>query len=121
MIYLAVPYSNPSPRVRHERFEAVNRFAAIVMQQGHGVFSPISHSHPIEEHFTEAKSWSFWQLQDLPILRVCESVLVLCLDGWEQSVGVAGEVAEATKLGIPVYYINPQEAFGGNFNVETLS
>ena len=119
MIYLAVPYSHPSPLVRHNRFEAVNRFAATLMQQGEGVFSPISHSHPIEDHFTETKSWDFWQKQDLPILKVCKAVLVLCLDGWEQSVGVAGEVSEAEKLGIPVYYINTKEAFGGNFSVKS--
>jgi hypothetical protein len=109
MIYLAVPYNHPSPAVRHNRFEEVNRYAAHVMQQGLAVFSPISHSHPIEEHFTEVKSWDFWQIQDLPILKICDSVHVLCLPGWRESVGVAGECDTARGLGIPILYINPED------------
>ncbi len=111
MIYLAVPYTHHSPVVRHNRFEHVNRFAAWLMQQGYPIFSPISHSHPIEEHFTETKTWEFWQLQDLPILRQCDRLFVLCIDGWRESVGVTAEIAEASRLGIPVSYYEP---IGGN-------
>ena len=118
MIYLAVPYSHPSPQVRHERFEAINRYAAYLMQQGLAVFSPISHSHPIEEHFKETKTWDFWQIQDLPILRICTSLHVLCIPGWENSVGVAGEIKAADELSIPVVFITPKNLPGGLLDVK---
>lgn len=107
MIYLAVPYSHPSPAVRHARFEAVNKYAAHLMQQRKPVFSPISHSHPIEEHFTETKSWEFWKIQDLPILSVCTELHVLCLDGYKESTGVSGEILAAFHKNIPIKFINP--------------
>lgn len=121
MIYLAVPYSHPSPVVRHQRFEAINRYAAHLMQYGLPVFSPISHSHPIEEHFNEAKSWDFWQIQDLPILKICTSVHVLCLLGMEKSVGVAGEIKAADELDIPVHYVDPRTFPEGFFHADLIS
>jgi hypothetical protein len=108
MIYLAVPYTDKSATVRHERFEEVSMYAAYLMQKSIPVFSPISHSHPIEQHFFEAKSWDFWQIQDLPILKICNELHVLCLSGWSYSVGVRAEIEHARELNLPVKYINPR-------------
>ena len=108
MIYLAVPYSHDSPAVRHERFEAVNKYAAYLMEQGLQVFSPISHSHPIQEHFKDPKTtWEFWAEHDIPFLKMCSHVHVLCLDGWKESVGVTDEIRIADELSIPVVFIPP--------------
>ena len=106
LIYLAVPYSHPSASIRQERFEKVNEVAARIMESGDAVFSPISHSHPIEMHMNGKKlTWEFWQVQDLPILHACQELWVLTLDGWTESVGVTGEIEHAQQLGIPVRYI----------------
>lgn len=47
MIYLASPYSHPDPAVEELRFEAACEAACKLMQQGHHVFSPIAHTHPV--------------------------------------------------------------------------
>jgi hypothetical protein len=36
-------------------------------------------------------------------------LIVLMLDGWEQSRGVNAEIALARELGLPVEYVNPAE------------
>lgn len=109
MIYLASPYSHPDPAQKIERYRAACTVAGRLMKRGKNVFSPIAHSHVIEEHFEDGKieGHTFWLKQDFAILRHCEKLVVLRLDGWQASKGVAAEVEFAGRLGIPVEYIDP--------------
>ena len=107
MIYLAVPYTHPDRAVRLARFRAVNKAASLLMQQGHHVFSPISHSHPIAEEGGLPTSWEFWEKYDIEVLKMCSQVIVLMLDGWKESKGVAAEIEIAEGLGIGVRYAMP--------------
>lgn len=108
-IYLASPYSSDDPMVRAERYEAACKKAAELMQMGFSVFSPIAHSHPISAHLPPERvvDHEFWMGQDLPILDSAERLYVLMLPGWVTSRGIAREVEEARRLGIPVVYENP--------------
>ena len=45
--------------------------------------------------------------QDLAILQAAERLVVLRLPGWERSRGIAREIQEATRLSIPVEYMDP--------------
>jgi len=113
LVYLATPYSHKEPFVRHERFEKVNEVAARLMEDGYAVFSPISHSHPIEQHMTaDQQSWEFWERQDVPILKACDQLFVLMLDGWKESVGVRAEIEKANELNLPIFYLDPEKYLG---------
>jgi len=105
IIYVACPYSSFIELIRNERFEAANKHAATLMMQGHVVFSPISHSHPISKHLGNSNDSDFYVNQDLYWLKFCDEVHVLQLAGWEQSSGIQKELKEARKLGINVKYI----------------
>lgn len=109
LTYLAVPYSHPDRAVRLARFEAVNRAAADLMRQGHYVYSPISHTHPIAEAGGLPLGWEYWQQYDRAIMAACNQMVVLMLDGWCESVGVTAEIALAEELGIAVAYLAPSE------------
>lgn len=104
MIYLASPYSHPDPAVRQQRFEAACRAAAAMIRQGQTVFSPIAHSHAICA-FGVPLDWRFWSRHDRRYLEACDEVVVLMLDGWQESVGVQAEIAIARELGKPVTYL----------------
>jgi hypothetical protein len=106
LIYLAVPYSHPDTSIRDQRFEAVNQVAARLMREGHHIFSPISHTHPIAMAGDLPTGWDFWEKYDTAILQCCQKLIVLRLDGWEQSAGVRGEIAIAIGLEIPIEYID---------------
>ena len=109
-IYLACPYSDPDPSVRDSRVLAADMAAASLMEQGHIVFSPLSHSHPISRFCkVDPTDHDFWLRQDLAWLRHCDELLVLTLDGWEGSKGIKTEIAEAIKIGMSVRYIQPEE------------
>ena len=103
-IYLACPYAHPDESVRESRFNTVSRKAAELMNRGHVVFSPISHSVPIDRYL-ESKGHEFWMAQDLPLLAVCDEMWVLALPGWDQSTGVNTEWEYAKSKGIPVRII----------------
>jgi hypothetical protein len=106
--YIACPYSHSDPLVRQMRFTQVSRVAARLMLKGEVVFSPISHSHPIEQYgMDEPQGYDFWMDQDLPILRKCSKLYVMMLPGWSQSKGVAKEIDTAIECDIPIEFISP--------------
>lgn len=104
LTYLASPYSDPDPAVREQRYEEACKAAAKLMLEC-PVFCPIAHSHPIETiGMREKPHHEFWMRQDIAILRKCERLVVLCIDGWDRSRGVTEEIHLAQRLGIPVEY-----------------
>jgi hypothetical protein len=108
LTYLAVPYTHEEHHMMVARHMLVNIVAAQLMSQGVYVFSPISHTHPIAEASCGKlpRGWDFWEGYDTAILSGCEKVIVLRLPGWDSSTGVQAEIKIATKLEIPIEYID---------------
>jgi len=109
-VYLASPYSHPDPAVRQVRFREACRAAAALMHSGRSVFSPIAHGHPICE-LGVPSDWTKWQELDQRILRQCDEVVVLMLDGWRVSRGVQAEIDHAIEMDMPVRYLPLGEVF----------
>lgn len=108
-VYLASPYSHADPLVRLQRFAETCRAAAVMMERGAVVFAPIAHSHPISEAMNgRATDHEFWMRQDLPILALANRLVVLMLDGWEDSKGVKEEIDFAFEHGIAVEFTSPE-------------
>jgi nucleoside 2-deoxyribosyltransferase len=107
MIYLASPYSHKDPEIREQRFQSVCKHAARLMRQGHTVLSPIAHSHPIAQ-YDLPKDWNFWKNQDEEMMKACDVVYVLMIDGWQESIGVTAEIQWAKENNIPVVYMLEQ-------------
>lgn len=115
LIYLATPYTHEVFKIMELRYELCNIIAARLMEAGNGVFSPISHSHPIERHMgQESCNWEFWQHQDLPILNICSEINVIDVWGWEKSIGVTGEIQRSHLLGRPIHYLDPDDYINHN-------
>jgi hypothetical protein len=108
LIYLGCPYSHPNPHVKTQRFEAVTKVASKMMAKGEFVFSPISHTHPIAMVGNLPGGWEFWKAYDEIYLRMSRKMIVLMLDGWQESVGLTAEIELSKKLGIEVEYMAAQ-------------
>lgn len=106
MIYLASPYSSRDSMLREQRFRDACRTAAKLLSEGQAVFSPIVHGHPLVEYGLPP-NWPFWERFDRDHLVRCDEVVVLMLDGWRESAGVAAEIRIAGELGKPVRYLAP--------------
>ena len=101
-IYLACPYSHKDKAGRERRFEAANRAAGKLMQDGHIVFSPISHSHPVAKTIGEANALShnFWLRQDFAFIEWADEVWVLMLPGWDESTGIRLELEHVRRIDV---------------------
>ena len=106
LVYLAAPYTNSDPKVAQEREDAINQVASILIRQGIAVFSPINYGHAFQG-LQEDLSQDEWYRFDLHFLRRCDSLAVVMLPGWKESIGVNIEIHQARQLGIPVRYIRP--------------
>lgn len=107
LIYLASPYSHPSTDVREHRFQQVCAAAAELMAQGHIIFSPIAHTHPIALQGSLPLGFDYWKRVDEVYLSRCDELWILTLDGWKDSTGIRGEIKIAQQLGMPIRYVNP--------------
>jgi hypothetical protein len=103
--YLASPYTHPDAAIREWRFNAACEAAAALMRRGYVVFSPIAHGHPISRYGLPG-DWSFWQEHCRSMLVRMDELLVLTLDGWEESEGVNAELRMAGEFGIVVTYVS---------------
>lgn len=110
MFYLASPYSHESRLFREQRALAAAKAAAELCRRGCLVFSPIAHSHPMHIHGNLPGDWDFWERFDRWFIERCERLIVLTIDGWEQSKGVAAEVKIARELIKPVHHWNGIDA-----------
>ncbi len=104
-IYLAVPYTHADAEIRAARFKAANRAAGILMRRGDVVFSPISHGVPISGECGLPTDWNYWQDFARAYLSAAKRLVVLCIGGWETSIGVRAEIAIAVERGIPVEFM----------------
>lgn len=107
MIYLASPYNHTSEDVRRERYEANVRALADLLHAGKVTFSPIVHHHPVACLRDLGRGWNFWRDVDIQYLKRCDVLMVLTLDGWQESVGVTAEIEIAQTLGMPIQYMEP--------------
>ena len=106
MIYLASPYSHSDAGIREQRYHDACQAATRLLQSGQPVFAPIVHGHPLVGCGLPT-DWSFWGRICRHYLEACQQVVVLMLNGWEQSIGVRAEIEIATSLEKPVWYWAP--------------
>ena len=107
VVYVANPYTGTDYE-RNVRFLAVEKYTAHLIHEGGTAISPIVHNHVLAFRNDLPHDFKFWQKYCLNLLMVCDIVHVLMLDGWEDSVGVQGEIAEAKELDIPVFFVDPE-------------
>lgn len=111
LTYLAVPYSHKDPQIREYRFKEANRAAGKLINDGHYVFSPISHTHPIAMISELPKGWEYWKTFDEIYLNSSHTLIVLTLDGWKESIGVTAEINLAKELSLIIYYMTETHDF----------
>lgn len=104
MIYLASPYTSTQSVVMEYRFQVVENYACQMIKDGLTVFSPIMHWHTAAQIYGLPKDFVFWRDYSLSMLSKADQVVVLMIDGWEESKGVKAEIEYAQANNIPVRY-----------------
>lgn len=108
-IYLASPYSRYSGGTENAFREAAEATAALI-GAGHKVFSPIVHSHIVAQAGNfDPLDCAMWLEQDAPFMEAAAGIVVLMLDGWQDSVGVKHEINRFAEMGKPIVLMVPGE------------
>lgn len=115
--YVASPYSALDPkteedriRIQRERYNEVTKVIAKLTKDHELVLlGPITHSHNLKLFEADlGTSWQFWKRYDTKFLERCvDAVIVVMMHDWDLSIGVDAEIVIAEKLGLPIYYLNP--------------
>lgn len=93
LCYLATPYSKYEPGI-HMAFVEASIFAARLMQHGVKVYSPIAHTHPLAIYGNiDPLDHSIWLPFDEAMMEASEALIVAEMDGWQESRGMAYEIA----------------------------
>lgn len=106
--YLSSPYNHPDPKIKQQRHDIVNSVVFDYMRRGILVYSPLTHNIPIDQLGIHG-NWMTWKDFDHEMVSRCDRVIVLKLPGWEDSKGVAAEIARAKEVGIPIEWIECPE------------
>lgn len=124
-IYLAIPYSG----MEESSYLQANLGTVAVLENGHNVYSPITHSHPLTK-LTENKlpgTWEFWSAIDYQFIDWADELWVLIpKEGVEKvlnSTGCQAEIKYATEQGKKVMYIkviNGKIAYSSDINFGKL-
>lgn len=106
IIYLSAPYTDPNRGVMERRAAIITRAAAQLLDQGHIVFSPVTHGAAVAQHLSGEKSHGWWMRQCIALLNALATqkdfvLWVLPLPGWRDSRGVTMEISWAQAGGHP--------------------
>lgn len=104
-IYVASPFSSTCADTEaHRAAEVQNLCAWLRRHTDYAPFSPIAHWDTIAivyELPTDAESW--WEYNKA-WLRRSSMLCVLCIDGWQTSIGVRMEIEFAKHIGMQIIY-----------------
>jgi hypothetical protein len=103
--YLASPYSHSDPFVREERYLRAMQVLKGLLEKRMWTFSPIVHCHELKKIADLPHEHEFWLDYDCHILKQCDELLVLRIEGWETSRGVKMEMDFAKANSIPISFL----------------
>lgn len=105
--YLGSPYSK-HPKGIFIAFSEVCKNAALLIDAGVPVFSPIAHTHPIAKlGKMDPYDHGIWMPADAPFMNLAHGMIVLKLSGWAESFGLGCEISHFEEAGRPVVYMDP--------------
>ena len=112
LYYLASPYTSDEPGLREKRAQDVAYAAGVLIERGYNVFCPIAQSHYIAENSDVQAAGgdevhNLWMRVDLAVLERSDALVVLTLDGFDESRGVAEEIEFARNAGMTIWYVDP--------------
>lgn len=103
MIYVASPFWHDNESVRDKRREKAIEYGKKLFLANKPNYTPLIYSYLFKDN--NAKE-GYWINHGLKMIDACTEVHVLCLEGWESSNGIKGELKRAGELGLPIKYIH---------------
>ena len=105
--YHASPYTHPQEGIRRRRYLEASYFYKVFVEADIPTFAPIAFHHDLALVLDLPKDAGFWARVNYTWLRRCDSMVVITLPGWKESVGITHEVANAKAHAKEIHYIYP--------------
>lgn len=99
--YLATPYSR-YPHGKDTAHHVACEVAARCFKAGILVFAPIPHGHAIATIGKLEGDFDTWERFDIAMLSVAAGLIVVKMEGWDKSDGIAREKAWCEANGKPI-------------------
>lgn len=112
LYYLGSPYSHYNEIIRNRRVQLALMSVIELSWQGFHVYSPVIHHHNVITHGGPPSSWgkgSFYQEHDYNMLDRCDGLIVLKLEGWQDSVGLCDEIKRCREFKKNIWYRDPPD------------
>lgn len=104
-IFVAGPYNTPDESVKEMRMNAIKDYCVAMFREGNSPISALLMGLVYATHAELPTDTDMWRTFSETLLKGCDELHVLMVDGWDQSSGVRSEIEAATKLNIPIKYI----------------
>ena len=104
MIYIAAPYNHIDKTVIQSRMELIYRIMGEHIMRGEHVVTPLF-MHEVATRYELPGDYIFWERYCLNMLRRCDKMIILCIDGWKESRGVTGEIEFCKANNIPIEFL----------------
>lgn len=106
VVYIACPYSHPDKSIVEKRVRQFSLFAASIENGGQEHAVSAVFNHLVNMYGDLPTDWEYWKSYSLTLLDKSTKMYVLKLDGWDKSVGVAGEIEYAIQANKPIIYVD---------------
>ena len=104
VIYLAAPYTHKTNWKRGARAYETARLQRKMTEHDALVYNSVWIGHKMSVD-TAIGDDRYWRVFGVTMLERCDALLILELDGWEESAGIAEEIKFAQAHDIPIYHI----------------
>ena len=105
--YVATPYSK-FPYGIEAAYREACRQAAYLIRAKVPAFSPIAHTHGLAiEGNIDPLSHEIWLAADAPFMAAAGGLIVVMMEGWDTSYGVAHEIEAFKAAGKQIVYMWP--------------
>ncbi len=94
-VYIGCPYTSDSKLVTEDRANKVSACAAMLIELGYNVVSPVAYGHALARYVNFSDEWEKWMSISRTMMRPCGHMITLKLDGWRGSRGLAEEINTA--------------------------
>ena len=105
-IFVASPF-NGTEAEKEERVSKLSLYCVELFNQGDCPFSALLMGLSFAKYGNLPTDTETWKVFSKTLLKGCDELHVLMLDGWDKSSGVAIEITKANSMGIEIKYINP--------------
>lgn len=110
LLYAATPYSKYEGGIHHAFIDACKVTERMLRAGLLNVYSPIVHSHSLAIYGNlDPLDHGIWLPFNEAIIRKSDALVVVTLQGWEESDGIKHEIRAFVADGRPVYFMSPDD------------